>query len=74
VNDKIVVDANGMKHIVQDARSNQALRDQFAMAALPVIAPGHERDGETYIGEEEYDHLAYDAYLLADAMLKAREK
>lgn len=45
------------------------LRDQFAMAALPAII--NEPSMATEFGR---DFIARKAYLMADAMLKAREQ
>ncbi len=50
------------------------LRDRFAMEALPVVATGHFHVGEQFIRAEEYAHLAKHAYMLADAMLSARNQ
>ena len=52
------------KDIVEQLR--KALRDQFAMAALPaIIAHVHQHI--------EFSAIAEEAYYMADAMMKARE-
>lgn len=51
------------------------LRDYFAAAALPIVAPAHSvpHANVTWIAAENFPVLAADAYRLADAMLKARQ-
>jgi len=47
------------------------LRDYFAAKALPVIYTEFTNDDESYAN---FDEIAEDAYRLADAMLKAKDK
>lgn len=51
-------------------RETATLRDQFAMAALVTI----DREGYKKYGNAGHGHMASDAYILADAMLKRRKK
>lgn len=48
-----------------------SLRDYFAAQGLPAILTYMLSDA--YDGASRYEDVAHDAYLLADAMLKARE-
>ena len=50
-------------------RENISLRDQFAMAALTGIITR----SATYFGDTEFKNFAINAYLIADAMLVARD-
>lgn len=53
------------------------LRDDLAMAALPIIAEQFKREGdagEIFLSPEGYEHVARAAYKLADAMLSQRSK
>lgn len=52
--------------------SGLTLRDTFAINALSVVAMGHFHQGEQFIRIEEYRNVATHAYLMADAMLRAR--
>jgi hypothetical protein len=51
-------------------RENPTLRDQFAMIALPAVI---EMSSLAY-NNSQFDYLAKKAYLIADEMMKAREK
>jgi hypothetical protein len=67
------MDAYGDHETPQDAQEGMTLRDYFAAAAIqPLLVaatPGYTfEDGSTVA-----QNLAKDAYLVADAMLKARE-
>lgn len=53
-------------------RSGMTLRDYFAAKALPVIANGCHEIGKDFLDKKAFGEAARDAYLLADAMLKAR--
>lgn len=48
-------------------------RDEFALRAMAIVAPGWLRAGATFISSTDYAGLAADAYALADSMLAARE-
>lgn len=48
------------------------LRDYFAAKAMPVVAGGSYLAGKDFLHPDQYDSVAFDAYRLADAMLKAR--
>ena len=50
-------------------KENKTLRDEFAMAALPAIVSAW-----LPFDEEDADDAAFEAYRLADAMLKERLK
>jgi hypothetical protein len=54
------------------------LRDYFAAKAIPIVAQRFnfsrgDLSGE-YIAVESFESIAFDAYLLADAMLQERAK
>lgn len=51
-----------------------SLRDYFAAVALPVVATGAHNIGEDFLASRNYSTAAFDAYKMADAMLKAREQ
>lgn len=56
------------------ARSRGELRDSFARAALPALVTeflASEASAEQVW--DDYDELASSAYMIADAMLRARE-
>lgn len=57
--------------------SGLSARDYFAAKALPVVAERfnfkHAYEDEAYIAVESFKSIATDAYLMADAMLAARE-
>ena len=58
----------------QENGVGMTLRDYFAAKALPSVLTAYYKHGE----EEGFDYMwqvgiAKDAYLIADAMLKARE-
>jgi len=54
-----------MRFRMEKEQERKALRDKFAMAALPTILR------HTFLSKDEH---AKAAYAIADAMMKAREK
>lgn len=46
------------------------LRDRFAEKALPVLAGRYKG----YVSTDDAERIAKDAYMVADAMLKARKE
>lgn len=52
----------------------RTLRDEFAMAALAHGLPQWYRGAVRGQIADRYDHAAEQAYAVADAMLRAREK
>ena len=58
-------------HITEDVRDGMTLRDYFAAKAMQGLV---ERRGGAELGSREKDAVAEEAYILADAMLKAREQ
>jgi len=57
--------------------SGLTARDYLAAKALPVVAErfnfNRGNSDDRYIAVESFESIAGDAYLMADAMLKARE-
>jgi hypothetical protein len=64
-----IIDANDINFKLGD--SGMSLRDYFAAKALQGICVNSGRNGYELDGEEQ---IAARAYLLADAMMKARGK
>lgn len=61
----------GLHH---DADFNgMTLRDYFAAKALPVVASGSHLMGQDFLHSDQFASAAFDAYKMADAMIKARE-
>lgn len=61
----------GLQH---DADFNgMTLRDYFAAKALPVVATGSHLSGQDFLHPDQYASAAFDAYRMADALLKARQ-
>jgi hypothetical protein len=56
-----------------EAMQSMTLRDYFAAQALPIVEKGSRLLGENFLRCENFDEVARDAYVMADAMLKARE-
>ena len=57
------------------SKKERNLRDEFAKAALPACYANFVRDAETLGYMEDWRHgVALDAYMMADAMLKARNE
>jgi hypothetical protein len=54
-----------MRFRIEKEKEHKALRDKFAMAALPSVMQ------KKFLSNDEY---AMVSYALADAMMKAREK
>lgn len=69
--------ARDMRHNPDfDHEGGMTLRDYFAIRALPLVAVGHcdAHAAAVWVHAEHFDGLAADAYALADAMLKARQR
>lgn len=54
--------------------SGLTMRDYFAAAALPIVAPGCYMAGRPFLEYKNFDDAAGDAYRLADAMIAARSQ
>lgn len=55
------------------AHNGMSLRDYFAAKALPVVASGSHLMGQEFLHSDQFASAAFDAYKLADAMIKARQ-
>lgn len=55
-----------------DCNEGMTLRDYFAAKALPVVASGCHLSGQDFLHPDQYASAAFDAYRMADAMIKAR--
>jgi len=53
--------------------TGMTLRDYFAAKALLVVASGSHLMDQDFLHSDQFASAAFDAYRLADAMLKARE-
>lgn len=50
------------------------LRDYFAAKALPALIENYQNEDRLVGDNDNADHLAYLAYLMADSMMKQRKR
>jgi hypothetical protein len=58
---------------VVDTMQGMTLRDYFAAKALPVVITDWLNTGDIFQDPELAEVIARDCYIVADAMLKARD-
>lgn len=61
-------------YLAENMAHGMSLRDYFAAVALPSIIKDWENDGFKIGYAENVDGVAMSAYIVADAMMKAREE
>ena len=61
-------------YLAENMAHGMTLRDYFAAIALPSIIKDWENDGLKIGDDENADGVAMSAYIVADAMMKARDE